>query len=91
MGSEEGDDDEKPIHRVYLDAFYMDTYEVTVEQYGQFLEGARLETPLGLAYHEPTPTSAASRGEHRLDGGEHLLRLGSACQRRRNGRTRHGE
>lgn len=30
MGSEEGDDDEQPIHRVYLDAFCMDTYEVTV-------------------------------------------------------------
>ena len=40
MGSEEGDDDEQPIHRVYLDAFHMDTYEVTVGQYAKFLEGA---------------------------------------------------
>jgi formylglycine-generating enzyme required for sulfatase activity len=29
MGSEYGDDDEKPVHQVYLDAFYMDKYEVT--------------------------------------------------------------
>jgi formylglycine-generating enzyme required for sulfatase activity len=44
MGSGEGDD-EKPIHRVYLDAFYIDTYEVTVGQYAQFLERGRLEAP----------------------------------------------
>jgi formylglycine-generating enzyme required for sulfatase activity len=29
MGSENGSSDEKPVHTVYLDAFYMDKYEVT--------------------------------------------------------------
>ena len=29
MGSEHGEEDESPVHRVYLDAFYMDIYEVT--------------------------------------------------------------
>jgi formylglycine-generating enzyme required for sulfatase activity len=29
MGSEDGNDDEKPEHTVYLDTFYIDTYEVT--------------------------------------------------------------
>ncbi|MFQ5673750.1 MAG: formylglycine-generating enzyme family protein [Nitrospinales bacterium] len=28
MGSTTGDEDEKPVHKVYLDAFYMDKYEV---------------------------------------------------------------
>lgn len=34
---EEGEDDELPVHKVDLDAFYMDRYEVTIEQYKQFL------------------------------------------------------
>ena len=29
MGSEDGAEDERPVHQVYLDAFYMDIYEVT--------------------------------------------------------------
>ena len=37
MGSEWGDDDERPEHRVYLDAFYIDVYEVTNELFARFL------------------------------------------------------
>ena len=35
MGSDSGGSDEKPVHRVYLDEFYIDKYEVTNEQYNQ--------------------------------------------------------
>jgi len=37
MGSTNGGSDEKPVHKVYLDDFYMDKYEVTSTQYCQFL------------------------------------------------------
>ena len=37
MGSSDGDGDESPVHTVYLDAFYMDMYEVTNQQYTRFL------------------------------------------------------
>ena len=40
MGSEDVDasDDEKPVHTVYVDAFYMDQYPVTNAQYKEFLD-----------------------------------------------------
>ena len=36
MGSDDGGSDEKPIHTVYLDAYYIDKYEVTVGQFKKF-------------------------------------------------------
>ena len=36
MGSDEGLNDEKPLHTVYLDNYYIGKYEVTVEQFKKF-------------------------------------------------------
>ena len=47
MGTNDGDADEKPIHTVYVDAFYMDKYEVTVGQYKAFIQATG---------HKPPPT-----------------------------------
>ena len=38
MGSNDGEFDEKPVHTVYVDAFYMDVYEVTNSQYKKFVD-----------------------------------------------------
>ena len=45
MGSNDGADDEKPVHEVYVDAFYMDKYEVTVARYQQFINATGHRTP----------------------------------------------
>ena len=37
MGSDEGRADERPVHRVFLDAFRLDRYEVTNAQYARFV------------------------------------------------------
>ena len=44
MGSSENAH-EQPVHRVSLDAYYMDTYKVTIVQYAKFLEATSLEAP----------------------------------------------
>ena len=37
MGSVDGDDDEQPVHTVYVDAFFMDEHEVTNLEYKRFV------------------------------------------------------
>ena len=38
MGSNDGGNDEQPVHTVYVDAFYMDKYEVTNAQFKAFVD-----------------------------------------------------
>lgn len=45
MGDNNGGDDEKPEHEVYVDAFFMDQTEVTVASYQRFLQAAKHPEP----------------------------------------------
>jgi formylglycine-generating enzyme required for sulfatase activity len=45
MGSNDYDD-EKPVHTVYLDAFYMDKYEVTNALYKKFMDATGHKAPV---------------------------------------------
>ncbi len=45
MGSDKGEPDEQPVHKVYLDAFYIDVYEVTNAQYKKFLDATKHKPP----------------------------------------------
>jgi formylglycine-generating enzyme required for sulfatase activity len=45
MGSEDGGDDEVPVHKVYVDSFYMDKYEVTNAQYFKFCRETERDLP----------------------------------------------
>jgi formylglycine-generating enzyme required for sulfatase activity len=44
MGSNDKNDN-KPVHKVYLDAFYMDVYEVTNTQYKKFMDATDHKPP----------------------------------------------
>lgn len=44
MGNNEGNDHEKPEHRVYVAGFYMEKYEVTVENFRKFVESTGYRT-----------------------------------------------
>ena len=45
MGSEDGEEDERPPHRVFLDEFCIGVYPVTNDQYAAFVRDARYRLP----------------------------------------------
>ncbi|GKS57479.1 hypothetical protein YTPLAS18_10060 [Nitrospira sp.] len=53
MGSPEGqgDDDEHPRHKVFLDAFYIDKYETSVSRYAKFMEATGQQSLPGYWDH----------------------------------------
>ncbi len=59
MGAEDGLPDARPLHRVYISAFWLDTYAVTNRQYRQCAEGGGCPLPKDRSvYDDPT------RAEH---------------------------
>ena len=54
MGSSNGKTDEGPIHTVYVDAFYMDKYEVTNREYADFLNTTSKHVSDSTAQSDPT-------------------------------------
>lgn len=56
MGSNDNDD-EKPIHKVYLDAYYMDKYEVTVGQFREFCNATGRSMPDQPSWNRPAVDS----------------------------------
>jgi len=45
MGSNNGYDDEKPIHRLHVKGFWLSKYEITNKQYGSFLKDTNHREP----------------------------------------------
>ncbi|HXY24361.1 MAG TPA: formylglycine-generating enzyme family protein [Candidatus Acidoferrum sp.] len=45
MGCDSGRDDEKPVHRVWVDAFELAAYQVTNADYGRFLQATGAAAP----------------------------------------------
>jgi formylglycine-generating enzyme len=60
MGSDKGDDDEQPIHKVFLDSFYIDKFEVTNGRFAKFVEAIQSEPPWGFADKE-TPVTRSDQ------------------------------
>jgi formylglycine-generating enzyme required for sulfatase activity len=51
MGSDAGQEDERPVHRVHVDAFEMSVYPVTRGEYAAFLDDTGHDRPRD--WHEP--------------------------------------
>jgi formylglycine-generating enzyme required for sulfatase activity len=52
MGSDSGDEDSKPAHKVNLPAFYIDKYEVTNAQYKEFCDATGRSYPLNPSWNK---------------------------------------
>lgn len=60
MGSDRGDEDESPIHRVQVNAFYIDKFEVTNGRFAKFVDAIQSEPPWGFG-DKNTPVAHVDR------------------------------
>jgi len=69
IGSNEGAEDQKPLKKLFIDAFYIDLYEVTNERYRTFVEETvrwlpHLDDPRADLYNWKDGTYPGGKGDH---------------------------
>ena len=92
MGSTTGDSDEQPVHTVTLDAFYMDTHEVTNARYQKFVQSTGYPQP--PLSHNPrfnAPDAPVVRVNWRDAGCVRGMGQINGCLPKRSGNTPHAE
>ncbi|MGV7220017.1 MAG: SUMF1/EgtB/PvdO family nonheme iron enzyme [Nitrospinales bacterium] len=62
MGSNDHGEDEKPAHKVFLDTYYIDKYEVSAKQYADFLNQTQNTTGIGI--NNKFSTVVATEGKY---------------------------
>jgi formylglycine-generating enzyme required for sulfatase activity len=70
MGSDDAGQDERPAHRVYVDSFYMDKFEVTNELYAVCVNAGGCESPKQNNFQGPTSLIFDFEGKGRILGYE---------------------
>ena len=65
MGSDDGDPDERPLHRVFVRDFWLDRHKVTNREVALFLEARGLRSAEGMDYFDAADPDARI---HRRDG-----------------------
>ena len=70
MGTDRGQEDERPPHRVFIDRFELAVFPVTRAEYASFADATGHERPPRLVPSAVCPTRLAGRGRQlaRCDG-----------------------
>ena len=77
MGSEEGQPDEKPTHKVTVNGFWMDRTEVTNEQFERFVKAAHYVT---IAERKPDPKDFPGVPAEKLVAGSIVFKAPSLAE-----------
>ena len=67
MGSNDGEEDEEPVHTVYLDAYRIDKYEVTVADYKKCVDVGTCDKPKDKDDYEYCNWGYGGRGNHPIN------------------------
>ncbi len=89
MGCDTGQDNEKPVHRVWIDEFLLGARQVTNAEYGRFLRDRRAALPAAAVLERPrVQPSRAARRRSIVVRGNSLLRMAQHKHRRSHDRRR---